>query len=323
MKCWIMHGLVTCCMVAFMAAAQPTQGQAYPNRPIRLVVPTAPGGSSDFIARYLAQKLSEALGQQVIVDNRQGAASMIGTDLAAKAAPDGYTIVVVDQTYAINAAARKLTYDPRDLTAISMLAKGRLVLAVHPSMPVRTVKELVALARSRPGQLSCGTAGSGGIGHLACEALKIGAKAEIVHVPYKGTGPVVADLVAGQINLGFLTAQTAIPQVKAGRLRALGVTGESRIAALPDVPAMNETDPVLAGIFPWWAALAPAGTPKDIIARLNAEIVKILKRPDVINTLSEHGVEAWPTTSEVANAFIKSEIEKYARIVKVAGLKLE
>ncbi len=315
---------VTMSLALLGMSAQCVLAQNYPIRPIRLVVPSSPGGSSDILARILAQKLGDALGQQVVVDNRAGASGVIGVDLVAKAAPDGYTLVLTQTSIAINPSMfKKLPYDAmRDLAPISRIVEGPNLLAVHPSVPARNVKELIALAKTKPGSLTIASPGLGTSPHLSAELFKFMAGVNILQVLYKGAGQGIVSVLSGEVGVIFSTPPTLIQYVRAGKLRALGVTTKTRIPALPDVPPIADTLPGYEATQ-WFCVLAPAGTPRAIIDRLHQEIVRVLRAPDLKERLAGEGVEALGTTPEELAGYIKSETEKWAQVIKAAGIRPE
>jgi len=299
---------------------------SYPAKPIRFVVAFPPGGGTDIIARSIAQKLAERLAQHVVVDNRPGAGGNIGTDIVAKSAPDGYTILMGSAgPLAINASLfAKMSFDPiKDLAPVTLAASTPNVLVVHPSLPARTVKELIALARSRPGEINFASSGHGTPAHLAGELFDSMTGVKLVHVPYKGAAPALADLLGGQVQLMFSTMPPALPHVKDGKLRALAVTSRKRSPAAPELPTIDEA--ALPGFeaITWHGVVAPAGTPAAIIARLNREIVAILHLPEVVERLSGQGTEALGSTPEEFASYIKSESVKWAKVVRESGAKAE
>ena len=292
---------------------------------MRLIVPFAPGGGTDIIGRALAPHLGQALGQQVIVDNRPGAGTIIGAELAARSPPDGYTIFMgINGTMAINPSMyRKLPYDPvKDFAPIAMLGVGPNVLVVHPSLPARNVKELIAIARSHPGKLSYASSGTGGAPHLAGELLKSMAKIDMAHIPYKGAGPASVDLVAGHVQVMFAGLGAAIPHIKSGRLRGLAVASTTRSASIPELPTIAATLPGFEAST-WFGLFAPANTPRDIIARLNAEVVKVLARKDVQQQLLAQGYEAGTSTPEQLAATLKQDLPRWAQVIRGAGIPPE
>ncbi len=297
----------------------------YPSRPVRFIVPSAAGGGTDIIARAIAQKLSESLGQQFIVDNRPGAGQMIGIELAAKSPADGHTIVMAASTLAINSVMyKKVSYDPvRDFAPITQAASLPNVLVVHPSLPVKSVAELIAYAKQRPGQLNFASAGIGTSPQMSVELLKSMAGIDMVHIPYKGTSPGVVDLLAGQVTVMTPNVLTALPHIKAGKLRALAVTSAKRSEALPDTPTIAEAGLPGYDSTQWYGVLAPAGTPHEIVTRLHAEIVRALRLPDLRERLAADGAEAVGSTPEEFAAFIQSEIEKWTAVAKSAGIRPE
>ncbi len=313
-------------MLLGAALASACYAQTYPAKPVRLVVPYPPGGGSDTIARPLAQKLTELMGQQMIVDNRGGAGGNVGMELVAKAPPDGYTLVfALTAQLAVNPALyRKLPYDPvRDYEPISLLASGPYLLVTHPSLPARSVKEFVALAKSRPGQIAYASSGNGSGGHLAAELLKSMAKIDMVHIPYKGGGPALVDVLAGQVQVLFAPPASSAQHIQAGKLRALGVTTAKRTALLPDVPTIAEAGVPGYDSGVWYGVLAPAGTPKDVVAKLNADMVRALKQPDYHKLLVNNAIDAIGSSPEELARFIKSELAKWAKVVKDANVHVD
>jgi tripartite-type tricarboxylate transporter receptor subunit TctC len=297
----------------------------YPAHPVRFIVPSAAGGGTDIIARAVSLKLSEALGQQFVVDNRPGAGQMIGIELAAKAPPDGHTILMAASTLAINPVMyKKVPYDPlRDFAPVTQAASLPNVLVVHPSLPVNSLAELIAYAKARPGELNFASAGIGTSPQMSIELLKSMAGIDMVHIPYKGTAPGVVDLLAGQVKVMAPNVLTALPHIKSGKLRALAVTSGNRSRALPEIPTVAEAG--LAGYdsTQWYGVLAPAGTPREIVARLHGEIVRALRDPEVGKRLEADGAEAVGSSPEEFSAFIRSETEKWAKVARAAGIKPE
>lgn len=315
--------LLTACALAL--AACNVQAQAYPTKPIRLIIPFAPGGGNDVLGRLIGGKLSELIGQQVVIDNRAGAGGTIGAELAAKAAPDGYTLVIGHiGTLAVNPTLyRRLPYDPlKDFQPVSLFAKVANMMVVHPSLPAKSVKELIALAKAKPGVLVYGSGGNGGAGHLATEYFKLLAKVDIRHIPYKGTGPALIDLLAGQTQLIFAGIPGTVPHVRAGKLRPLAVSTSARLAIFPDVPTVAETVPGYEATQ-WYGVLAPAGTPAAVVSRLNKEIARALKDPQLEERLVASGSEPLPSTPEAFSAFIKSEISRWEPVIKAAGIRVD
>jgi tripartite-type tricarboxylate transporter receptor subunit TctC len=312
--------------LGFLAGLPAAHAQQYPTKPIRIVVPFPAGGFSDVFSRIIGTRMNESWGQQVIVDNRPGAGGNIGSDIVAKAAPDGYTLVMgTIGTHAINATLfSKLPYDPvRDFVAVAFVVEAEGLLVVHPSLPVKTAKDLIALARSRPGQLTYASAGAGTTSHLAGELFKTMAKVDITHVPYKGNVPAITDLISGETSMLFATLPTVLPQVNAGRLRGIAVLGAKRSAALPNVPTLAESGLPRFEVNNWTGVLAPAGTPAGIVSRLNAEIVRIMQLPDVQARLPKEGLRYVQMTPQQFGDFVKSEKEKWAPIVKATGAKAD
>lgn len=296
--------------------------QTYPTRPVRVIVPFTASGPTDILARLVGQRLYEAFGQQFIIDNRGG--THVGAQLAARAVPDGYTLFVSGiATLSIAPHMHKsLPYDPvKDFVPVARLTIQPLMLMVHPALPARNVKEFIALARSRPGQLSYASSGLAGTGHLAGELFKSLTRTSMEHIPYKGAAPALTELSAGQVQVMFGTMLAAVPLVKGGKLRALGVTGDKRAVPLPEVPTFAEAGLPNFDAVSWTCMLAPAGTPADIIGRLNAELVKIVSDASVLQRLSGDGVVGTPSTPQETGAYIKSETAKWGRVLREAGFK--
>jgi len=318
-------------VVAFLAfavcpAAYGQGAQNYPNKPIRIVVPYAAGASTSFVTRAIGQKLTEAWGQPVIVDNRGGAAGAIGTQIVAKSAPDGYTLLLgTVGTFGINSAVySNLSYDPvKDFAPVAMLASVANMLAVNPSLPVKSVKELIALAKEKPGKLNYGSSGNGSTSHLSGEMLKSMAGINMTHVPYKGGAPMMADLLGGQLEVMFDQVPAVLPHVKAGRVRALAVTTARRSAAAPEVPTMAEAGVPGYEMTVWYSFMAPAGTPRDIIVKLNTELVKILNQPEFKQKMLAQGAELTSSTPEQLAETIRADLAKYAKLAKEAGATLD
>lgn len=319
----ILFSLLT--IVATLLAAMPSWAQQYPVRPIRLIVPFPPGGGTDTMARAIAPKLSEYLGQQVVPENRGGAGANIGAELAAKSPPDGYTLLLVTVTNAVGATLyTKLNYDlARDFASITQLATTPHVLVVHPSVPVKSVKEFTAFTRARPGELTYSSSGNGSMAHLAGELFSSLTGTKMVHVPYKGGGPSMTALVGGEVSVCFATMPSAVGFVRAGKLRAIAVTTEKRSPSMPDLPTIAETGVKGYEAGSWYGLSAPTGTSKEIIARLHAEAVKVMALPDVKDRLFNAGFEVVTSNPEQFAAFTRSEIQKWGKLVKATGLKIE
>ncbi len=319
-----MYRMIELSCVSLLIAAGCVHAQVYPVKPVRIVVPLAPGGSTDVLARLVASKLSEQWGQQVVVDNRAGGGTVIGAEHVARSAPDGYTLLMVTSAFAVNfSLLQKVPYKFSDFAALSNVAQTPNVLAVHPSVPARTLKELIALLRARPGQMTYSSGGIGGSTHLAGELFKVLSNVDMVHVPYKGGSPAVADLVSGQVTMTFGNLTTVLPFAKAGRVRALAVTSSKRSPALPDVPTMGEAGVPGFEAATWNGLLAPAATPKDIVAKLNADIVKVLNMPDTREKLAANALEPIGDSPEAFAAHIAGEIARWEKVVKAARLKPE
>jgi tripartite-type tricarboxylate transporter receptor subunit TctC len=309
---------------AIAAAIWHTQAdaqQAYPSRPIRIISPFSPGGGNDTICRIIAPKLVERLGQRVLVDNRAGANGIIGTEVAARSVPDGYTIVLIPSGHAVNASLRKkLPYDTiKDFTPITMVGSSPLVLSVHPAVPAQNVKELIALAKARPGQLTYGSAGVGSSGHLAGALFETLTGTKMVHVPYKGMALAITDLISGQIFLAFATSLSSVPHVRSGRLRALATTGAERSPALPDLPTVADSVPGYEASL-WYGFVGPAGIPPENVRRLNSEIVAVLELPDVRKRLASQGLDVRPSTPEDFGRLLRTDLARWAKVVQRAGL---
>jgi len=313
-------------IAAMIVIPNVAMAQSYPAKSVRMIVPYPPGGGTDIVGRMVAQKLSESLGQQVVVDNRGGATGSIGAELAAKSPPDGYTILMGNiAPNSINVSLQpKLPYHPvADFAPVSLVASTPNILVVHPSLPVKTVKELIALARARPGQLNYPSAGVGSSSHLAGELLAILTGIKIVHIPYKGGGPAMIDTISGEMQMMFATMPAAMPHVKSGRVRPVAVTSAKRSQTLPQLPTISETGVKGFEAATWYGVLAPAKTPRAIVERLHGEIVKMLAAPEIRERLGAQGFEPVGSTPEEFAAYIKSEIAKWAKVIKTAGIKAE
>lgn len=311
--------------ILFIGLCPAALAQTYPARPIRLIVPFAPGGGTDITARSIALKLGERWRQQVLVDNRPGANGTIGVDLAAKAAPDGYTLTMISSSHTVNVNLLKtVPYDlVRDLAPVTQATRQPYSLVIHPSLPAKSVKQLIALARSRPGDLNYGSSGAGGLSHLSGALFGTLAGINIVHIPYKGGNPALIDVIAGQIQMLFSTLLQAGPHVRSGKLRALAVTTAKRWPGTPELPTMMEAGVPGYEVTQWYGMLAPAKVPPEIVGRLNKEIARILHEPDVAKRLAADGAEAVGNTPEEFGAHIRSEIAKYGKIIQKIGLKAD
>jgi tripartite-type tricarboxylate transporter receptor subunit TctC len=309
------------------ALAQPARKDgagAFPVRPIRMVVPVPPGGSSDASARILGQKLTESLGQQVIVDNRSGAAEIIGTDIVAKANPDGYSVVLVSLRYSVNPSLLKLPYDPvRDFEPVTMTAAVGNVLVVNAKTPASSVKDIIALAKQKPGELTFASSGVGGAPHLIGEFFALETGVKLVHIAYKGGGPAIADLVGGNVSMSFASMTSSLPFIKAGRLRPIAVSSRERSAQLPDVPTMIEAGVPNLEVRDWQGILAPRGTPKAVVDKLAGEIIRILRQPDTQARYAVAGMEIVASTPQQFREAISSEIKRWAKVVKAADIKAQ
>jgi len=299
------------------------QKSKYPDKPIRFVVPFAPGGGTDIIARAMAQKLSEAFGQSVVVDNRGGAGGTIGAEIAAKSTPDGYTMIMVSGSYAVNAGLYKLPYDPLNgIDTVSLVGTSPFIVALHPSVPAKNVKELIALAKAKPASLNYASTGTGGITHMATELFRLMAGINLVHIPYKGTGPALNDVIGGQVQMIFGAILATLPHVKSGRLKGLAVSGPKRSDAAPDMPTVAESGLPGYEVTLWYGVWGPKGLSKEIVSRWNAELVKILKSPDMKGRLATEGLEAVGSTPDELHAHLKTEIAKWAKVIKDANVRV-
>jgi tripartite-type tricarboxylate transporter receptor subunit TctC len=312
--------------VLLLAVSAAVQAAApYPNKPIRLVVPFSPGGGNDIAARFVAQRLTEGFGQTAVVDNRPGAGSTLGTDVVAKAAPDGYTLLVTHNAIAINQTLYpKLPYDTvRDFAQVAIIGVTTNTLVVNPTVPVKTTKELIALAKAKPGSLNYASTGAGGTSHLAMEYFRLETGTNLVHIPYKGTAPALTDLVGGQTQVMISALPGTVPFINAKRVVALATTGKKRSAFLPDLPTLDESGVKGYEFDTWYGLHAPAKVPKDVIAKLSAEISKSLSRPEVKDQLFKQGIEVQITTPEEFAAYVRAEVAKMGKIIKASGAKPE
>ena len=311
--------LCVLCGESFNAA----HGQGYPSKPVRLIVPFAAGGSTDIVARVLGQKLNEMWGQPVLVDNRAGGSTVIATEIVAKAPPDGHTLLVTPAPFTIvPSLVPKLPYDPqKDFEPVTLINTTPLVVVVHPGVPVKSMKDLIALAKSKPGTLNYGSSGSGGSNHLAGELFNSMAGVKMVHVPYKGNAPALTDLVGGHVDVVFNGLTSALPFIKSGKLRALGMTSLNRSATLPQVPTLDESGLKGFQAVAWNGLTAPARTPKNVIAKLNADVLKVIRSPELVEKLKAEGSD--PVGSPVAEyaAFLRDEIAKWAKVIKFANIQ--
>ncbi len=320
----MMHFTVV--LVTVLMISGPAGAQQYPARPIRMLIGFPPGGGTDIIGRIVAQKLSENLGQQIIAENRGGATGMVAAELAARAAPDGYTIMMahISAMSILPSLYPKMAYDTaKDFAPITLAGIGPNLLVVHPSLPVRSVKDLIALAKARPGQLHYASPGNGSVQHLSGELFKLQAKVDMLHVPYKGSGQSIVDLIAGHVQLNFDAVPVVLGHARQGRLRALAVTSAKRSALLPDIPTVSESGVAGFDMSTWWGLVAPSLVSKDVVSKLHAETVKALKLPEVRERLGSVGAEPGGNTPDEFGAFIRSESVKYARIVKDANIKID
>jgi tripartite-type tricarboxylate transporter receptor subunit TctC len=319
-----MSGIRGMLALAAVVAATATHGQGFPSKTIRLISPFPPGGGNDTMCRTIQPKLSELLGQPVIVDNRGGANTIIGTEALAHAAPDGYTIELVPNVHAINPALyAKLPYDPiKDFTPITLVGESPQIVTVHPSLPAGTINALLALARHRPGEVQYGSSGIGSVGQMAVVQLEQMTGTKFLHVPYRGTAPMLIDVINGQLMFTFASALGVMPHISSGRLRAIATTSAKRSPALPQVPTVAESVAGYSFIL-WYGVIAPAGVPQEVVRRLNTDIGKVLNDPGVRSSLAQQGVEASPTTAKEFGDLIASDLKKYALLVRQSGLKAQ
>jgi tripartite-type tricarboxylate transporter receptor subunit TctC len=308
---------------AALMIAVPCAAQTYPSGPVRIISPYPPGGGTDILARTIGQKLNERFGQPVLVDNRAGANGTLGAALVAKAPPDGHTLLIVPAGYAANPALYKsLPYDQaRDLAPVSHLASGPLVLVVHPALPVRSVKDLIALAKSRPGEINVGSAGNGSLPHLCAELFNASGKVKLTHIPYKGSGTAIIDVMSGQVPVYFMNVLQSLPLIKSGKLRALGVTSPQRTPIAPELPAIAEAGLPGFDMTNWYGMLVPAATPRDVINKLQQETARVLNLPELKERLAGEGMTVVGSTPEQFAAFLARETAKYNRIIQAAGIK--
>ncbi len=302
----------------------PAHAQQYPTKPVRIIVPFAPGGGSDFIGRFIAQKLTAALGSQVIVENKPGAGGVIGIEQGVKSAPDGYTLVLIASSYTVNPSVYKLSFDPvADITPVVQISQGPLLIVVNPQVPVKSVKDLIAMAKAKPGELNFASPGQGSVIHMATEYFDNMAGIKMNHVPYKGTGPALTDTISGQTQVLFSSTATALPHVKGGKLKAIGVTTPKRIPALPDVPTVMESGLPGYEVVLWHGLIGPKGLPKPVVERINGEVNKALKLKETDDQLQNDGVSAGGGTPEQFGATIKREIGVWKKVAADAGVKAE
>lgn len=306
-------------LISGFAAAQP-----YPTKPIRLVVPLAAGGGGDIMARLIGQKISEALGQAVIVDNRPGGATVIGTEIVARSAADGYTLLMATSSNALNVSLYKLPFDPiKDFSGVSLIGVSSLLLTLHPNVPAKSLKELIALAKARPGKLNYASSGNASVPHLSGELFDNMAGVKTVHIPYKGSGPALNDLIGGQVDMMFAGLLSVLPYIKSGRLRALAVTSEQRSPVMPEIPTMAEAGLPGFEASTFYAILGPAGMPRQVIARLNGEINKATQLPDIRERLQGLGIDIVSSTPEEALSYLQMLIMRWAKVIKEANIKAE
>jgi tripartite-type tricarboxylate transporter receptor subunit TctC len=324
MRRTIKRFLMTLCAAAALSAGVTSFAQSYPTKPVRVIVPSGAGGSVDTLGRLLSQKLSSSMGQQFVVENRSGSGGVVGTEIVANAPADGYTLLMAYHSHVINPSLyKKLPFDTlKQFVPITQVAIQPELVNVHPTLPAKSTKDLIALAKARPGQLLYGSAGSGSGGHLATVLLESMAHIKMTHVPYKGSAAALFDVVAGNTQLMIATLITSLPHVRANKLRAIGITSEKRSSVVPDVPTVAETVPGYETVVSYFL-LAPAGTPQEIVNRLNAESVKALKQPDVVERLAHDGAEPVANTPQQCDRYIRSEIQKWAKVIQESGAKAD
>ncbi|HKA43841.1 MAG TPA: tripartite tricarboxylate transporter substrate binding protein [Burkholderiales bacterium] len=312
-------------LAVFAWAAPEAGAQTYPTRAIRLIVPYSPGGGVDVMARLLAPKLGERLGQQVVVDNRPGATGNIGAEVVARSAPDGYTVLMVGSSIAANVTLyRKLGYDLlKDFVPVTLVASSPNIVLVHPSLPARSIKELIALARARPGQLNYASGGSGSTLHLTAELFKTMAGVDLVHVPYRGTGPAIVALMSGEAVIAMPPVAGMLPHVESGRLRALAITGKTRLKIVPQLPTVAESGVSGFEAGQWYGVLVPAGTPAAIVTRLQDELARVVRLPDIAEHVTREGTVPVGNASQAFGVYLRQEIEKWAKVVKASGAHVE
>ncbi len=307
-----------------MAAVPATAQQAYPNKPIRIIVPYAPGGTTDLLARLLGPKLTERWGQQVIAENRPGGNTIIGSEALVKSKPDGYTFMFMSSTFVTTSLLAPIPFDAiKDFTPVTSLVSSEFVFAIHASVPANNLQEFITLAKSKPGQLNYASSGAGGITHLAMELFNMTAGTKMNHIPYKGTGPAIADLAGGQVQAAINDPPAVIPHIKSGKLKGIAVTGQMRMASLPQVPTFAEAGLPKYDIRLWYGVLAPAGTPKAIIDKFASEMAKILVVPETKEKLMEQGLTPFISSPEQFGALIKADMAKFANVIKTANIKLD
>jgi tripartite-type tricarboxylate transporter receptor subunit TctC len=313
--------MLTLALIAITAT--PALAQNYPTRPIRLVVASSPGGASDILARTLAQKMTEDLGQQVVVDNRGGASGVIGTDIVAKAVPDGYTLLIIQPSLTINPSMiRKLPYDAiKDFTPVSLVVDAAQIMSVNPAVPAKSVKELIALAKAKPGTLNFGSPGVGTSPHLTAELFKLQAGVDMPQVLFKGSGPAYVSLISGEVQVAFSTVISAMPHIKGGRIRALGVTTKKRVSIFPDVPTIAESALPEFDTSQWFGILGPARLPQGIVKRLHESLARATASPDVKERLTGQGVEVVNSSPDEFAAVIRRELAQWAKVIKAAGIQ--
>jgi tripartite-type tricarboxylate transporter receptor subunit TctC len=319
-------GVLLCGLSGYADAQVPAPGaaQAYPTRPVRIIVAFPPGGGNDIIARFLGARLTARLGQQMVVDNRGGASGIIGTEIVARAAPDGYTLLFTSLTHSMNEAIHKLPYDTlKSFTPVSLLGRGTNVLVVNPAVPVRSLPELIALAKSKPGQINYASTGVAGMHHFGGEMFKRAAGIDLTHVPFKGGGPAILAVIAGQVEMMFSTLPLALPYIRAGKLKPLGVGSITRSPLLPDVPTLNESGAPGYEFTVWWGIVAPAGTPAAIVARLNAEFNAILSDPETAQQLAAEGAEVTPWTPAQFGALLANNLAMWKRVARESSIRAE
>jgi tripartite-type tricarboxylate transporter receptor subunit TctC len=319
-----MRALFSSLAAVLLAVSSASMAQQYPSKPVRIVVPFAPGGGSDFIARFMAQRLTTSLGQQVIVENKPGAGGMLGIDAGVKSPADGYTLTLIASSYTVNPSIYKFTFDPvADITPIIQMSQGPLLVVVRPSLPVKSIKDLIELAKAKPGQINFASSGQGSVIHMATELFQAMAGIKMNHIPYKGTGPALTDTLGGQTDVFFSSTATAMPHVQSGKLRAVAVSTAKRIPALPDVPTVAESGVPGYDVVLWHGLIGPKGLPRPIVERLNSEVTKALKLKETADQLQNDGVSPAGGSPEQFRAQIEKEIKVWRKVAADAGVKAE
>jgi tripartite-type tricarboxylate transporter receptor subunit TctC len=311
-------------VIGIVASDANAQGATYPTKPVRMIVPFPPGGGNDLLARLVGQKLSEMWGQAVVVDNRPGGNTIVGTEALARSAPDGYTLMLTSSSHVIIPSLMSLPFDAmKDFAPVAPVSRSELILAVNPAVPANTVQELIALAKAKPGTLNFASGGSGNPNHLAGEMFNTAAGVQTTHIPYKGGGPALTDLMGGQVQMFFVASAVVLPHIKSGKLKAIAISGEHRLPALPQVPTFGEAGLANFDIGQWYAILAPAGTPKPVIDKVSADVAKVLAMPDVKEKLAAQGMDPFISTPAQLETLMSADLARYAKLIKSANIKMD